>query len=194
MSVKSPFPFEALPRVWAWIQGFRHKVADDFSPASLSAFVRLEAQKWPHQKTWAIYGDGELGGLVTYEKENEWVGTAHLLLKPDFQGKGLAVKALRRAFAEMFGTGIGRLVFYVLSGNLAVGSLVVNLGGRREGCLRNHTLQNGVPTDVWIYGLMKEEFRGGEKHELSVRLDQDDQQQHDAHVDGAGAVALQPAE
>jgi len=192
VSVRSPFPFEALPRVWMWIQKFRHKVADDFSPKTLEEFVSLEASKWDRQKTWAIYGDGELGGLVVFERESPWVGSAHLVLKPDFQGKGLAVKALRQTFGAMFAEGVGRLVFYVFSGNLAVGSLIVNLGGQREGCLRGHSLQDGKPADVWVYGLMKAEFEG-KQHELSVRKHQNDQQQQHADHDPAGVAAIQLA-
>lgn len=185
--VESPFPPQSLPRVWGWIAGFKHKVADDFSPSSLNAFVELMASRWKTEKTWAIYADDELGGLVTFERLSPWLGTAHLLLKPDFQGKGVAVKALQHAFAEMFALGIGRLIFYVISGNLAVGSLIVNLGGKREGCLRGHTLQDGKPTDVWVYGLSKTEFEGKQLHELSIRIKQDDQLQQHAHTDGAGA-------
>lgn len=189
VSVESPFPFEALPRVWGWIQGFRNKVADDFSPHSLDEFIRFQKAKWDSQKTWAILGAGELGGLVTFERLNGWVGTAHLLLKPDFQGRGLAAPALRKAFSEMYASGVGRLVFYVLAGNLAVGSLIVNLGGKREGSLRGQTLQDGIPTDVWVYGLMKTEFEG-KQYELSTRLNQDHQQFLDPDTDRAGAIAI----
>lgn len=192
VSVRSPFPFEALPRVWTWIQRFRHRVADDFSPHTLDDFVDLQASKWEQQRSWAIYGDGELGGLITFERLNGHAGTAHLLLKPDFQGRGLAMPALRLAFAEMYALGVERLMFYVLQGNWAVGSLIVNLGGRREGCLRSHTLQKGKPIDVWIYGLMKAEFEG-KQHELSVRKHQDNQQLNNADADRPGAGPLPAA-
>jgi hypothetical protein len=41
------------------------------------------------QKTWAVYGDGELGGLITFERLSPWLGTAYCLFQPDFQGKGI---------------------------------------------------------------------------------------------------------
>lgn len=156
--VESPFPFEALPRVWKWLETFRAKVADDFSPATLDEFVSAMARKWDVQKSWAVYRDEELGGLITFERLSPWLGTAHMILKPDFQGKGIAVKACRIAIGEMFNFGVGKLAFFPLSGNLAIGSLLVNIGARREGTLIGQTLSGGKPTDMWVYGLSKQEF------------------------------------
>lgn len=155
-----PFPFEALPRVWGWMEGFRAKVADDFAPQTLGQFLTVMADKWEHPdfKAWSISADGELGGMITFERVSPWLGTAHLLLKPNFQGKGVSIVALRRAFAQMFDLGIGKLAFYPLGNSLAVGSLLVNLGARREGKLVSHTLVGGKPADVNLYGLLKEEF------------------------------------
>jgi RimJ/RimL family protein N-acetyltransferase len=158
IEVQSPFPFQALPRVWGWVERFRHKVADDFSPKTLEKFFEQMAGQWPRLKTWAIYAGGELGGLVTFERLSPWAGTAHVVLKPDFHGQGVALRAVRQAVVEMFALGVGRLYFQVFQGNLAAGSLIVNLGGRREGCLREHTLQDGKPVAVWQYGLLKSEF------------------------------------
>ena len=170
VSVESPFPFESLPRVWHWIEGFRHKVADDFSPQTLEEFIAYEAARWKEQRTWAIYADDELGGLVTCERLSPWCGAPHLLLKPDFQGRGYGPVALRRALGEMFASGLGMLEFRVIARNLAMGSLLTSLGATRDGRLRNRTLVGGVPTDVWLYGLTKANF---EEHnrELSIRRD-----------------------
>jgi RimJ/RimL family protein N-acetyltransferase len=159
IDVTSPFPFEALPRVWKWIEPFRSKVSDDFAPQSLTAFIQYMSLKWERQKTWAVYGDGELGGLIVFERINPWLGTASIVLKPDFQGQGIAVKACRIAVAQMFEqVGIGKVDFYLLAGNYAIGSLLITLGAKREGTLESHTLRNGKPTDLWVYGLTKASF------------------------------------
>ena len=171
ISVVTPFPFESIPRIWAWIAPFKEKVSDDFGPATLSEFVTHMAASWERQKTWAIYGDGELGGLITFERVSPWLGSAHMVLKPDLQGKGIGVKALRETFRQMFEeSGIGKLSFFVLGGNLAVGSLVHNLGATREGTLREHTLTGGKPRDVWVYGLTKTAFEG-KHHVIPVPTD-----------------------
>lgn len=158
IEVASPFPFESLPRVWRWIEQFRGKVSDDFSPQDEDGFILFMLTTWKHHKSWAVYGEGELGGLITFERLSPWLGTAHLILKPQFHGRGIAVQACRMAVTEMFAEGIGKLGFYPLAGNLAIGSLLVNIGARREGKLEAHTLCEGKPTDVWVYGLLKENF------------------------------------
>ena len=158
IEVTSPFPTESLPRVWAWNERFRHQVSDDFSPQTQGEFVDAMLASADLQKTWAVYGDGELGGMITYQRLTPWVGTAHIFVKPKFQGKGLAPPALKIAFAEMFADGIGKLSFYPLAGNWAVGSLLINLGAKREGSLRSQTIAGGKPIDMHIYGLLKEEF------------------------------------
>lgn len=173
--IESPFPFEAIPRVWAWISPFKEKVADDFSPQTLGAFVEHMASRWGREKSWAIYADGELGGLILFEKLNSWLGTAHVLLKPDFQGKGIAVKACRQAVGEMFEEGVGKLEFQVLSGNLSIGSLLVNIGAKREGTYEGHTLTGGKPRDVWVYGLTKAAFEGRHHNVVSVQANHADE-------------------
>jgi RimJ/RimL family protein N-acetyltransferase len=141
------------------MESFREKVSDDFSPQNQADFMRAMAHKWDSIRTWAVYGDGELGGLITFEKLTPWVGTAHFLLKHEFHRKGIAVKAARQAAAEIFEReDVGKLVFYPLAGNLAIGSLLCNIGARREGTLAGHTLCGGKPTAMWVYGLLKTEF------------------------------------
>lgn len=202
IDVRSPFPFEALPRIWRWIEPFREKVSDDFGPQTQEDFVSFAAAKWDTQKTWAIYVDGEMGGLITFERLSPWVGTAHWIFKPNFQGKGIAAKASAVALGEMFATGIGKLAVYPLAGNLAMGSLLIRLGFTREGTLIEQTLCNGKPTDMWVYGLTKSQFEekqhamvcssgrsecGSELHCETQRKEYDgtdDDADHDAGVAG----------
>jgi RimJ/RimL family protein N-acetyltransferase len=158
IEVVSPFPTAALPRVWGWIASFRHRVTDDFSPQTLPEFVEAMLHESGERKSWAVYGDGELGGIITFQRLSPWLGTAHAVFKPEFHRKNIALSACRMAVGEMFGLGIGKLSFYPLAGNLAIGSLLIQLGAKREGCLRAQTLCGGVPTAVNIYGLLKGEF------------------------------------
>jgi RimJ/RimL family protein N-acetyltransferase len=161
--VVTPFPFEALPRVWRWIEPFREKVSDDFSPRDLTAFLDCMQAQWGRLRTWAVHGGGELGGLVTFERMSPWLGSVRYLLKPDFQGHGFTLKASRLAVAEMFAEpGLGKLEFQVLAAPYcATSSLVCALGARREGTLIGHTMSGGHPRDVWLYGLSKEGFEAG---------------------------------
>lgn len=180
-----PFPFEALPRVWQWIESFREQVGDDFAPREEKQFIDTMWAKWPRLKTWGIVGDGELGGLILFEKLSPWLGTAHVVLKKVFQNRGVAHKACRWALGEMFREeGIGKLQFDVLTRNAAVGSLLINLGATREGWLKNHTLRDGKPIDVYLYGLTKARF---EEKQNVVHVQANDNDQHvqpDAVADG----------
>lgn len=179
LEVVSPFPVEALPRMWAWTEPFRNRIADDFGPQSIDQYIDWQFQN-PPDLSWAVYGDGELGGMITYFRLSPWVGTAHCLFKKDFQGKGIAPSACRVAIAQMFQTGIGKLIFQPMSGNKAIGSLLIYLGAKREGYLRSHTLVGGQPTNINLYGLLKEEFErnasssdssGNRRGELDHRRD-----------------------
>ena len=192
-TVTSPFPFEALPRVWSWMRPFREKVSDDFSPQTLPEFLEAMAAKWESVRSWAVYGDAELGGLITFEQLTPWVGTAHFLLKQQFHARGIAVKAARAAAAEIFEREtIGKLVFYPLAGNLAIGSLLCNIGARREGRLEAHTVCGGKPTDMCVYGLTKREFnehasRSDSSGDRGDRLDcgvRPEREAEDDHNDG----------
>lgn len=165
IEVTSPFPFEALPRIWRWAESFRDKIADDFGPKTLDEFMRFAAARWNQQKTWAISIDGELGGMIAFERLNPWLGTAHWLFKPDFQSKGVGLKASRIAVAEMFAEGIHKLCVYPLAGNHGMFSLLSQLGAKREAVLTGQTLCNGKPTDVWVYALTKEAFEAASPKE-----------------------------
>jgi hypothetical protein len=68
------------------------------------------------------------------------------------------VKAARQAVAEMFASGVGKLSFYPLAAGLAIASVLVNIGAKREGRMEEQTLVNGKPVDILIYGLTKRNF------------------------------------
>ena len=185
----SPFPFEALPRVWRWMETFRDQVGDDFAPQSEREFMDYMYARWKHITTWAIVGDGELCGLMIFEQLTPWLGTAHLLIKREFQNRGIAVRACRQAFAEMFKrSGIGKLQFDVLARNRAVGSLLINIGAQREGTLCDQTLRDGKPQDVWLYGLTKAAFHAQQvrlkdkRHVISLQTDHADLDKQPAAV------------
>jgi RimJ/RimL family protein N-acetyltransferase len=174
IEVISPFPVESLPRVWAWTENFRARISDDFGPQTLEEFIDAMLMNEGQQKTWAVYADGELGGMITYQRLTPWLGTAHCVFKPEFQGRlpgsrlepriaaeprrRIAVDACTSAVREMFEQGIGKLVFYPLAGNIGLGAMLQRMGAKCEGQLRAHTLCGGQPKAMKVYGLLKQEF------------------------------------
>ena len=88
--VESPFPIEAWPRVWFWMDAFRGRVTDDFSPTTIDEFVPEMIELASRVETWGVWrGEGseeELGGMVSVlvESRNPRLGLARSLFKQDF--------------------------------------------------------------------------------------------------------------
>ena len=75
-------------------------------------------------------------------------------------GKGIALSAMRLALNYSFHVlGLNKITLGVLSENVKAVRLFESLGFTREGCLKSHSLCNGVYQDVLLYGLMAEETK-----------------------------------
>lgn len=157
LSVTSPFPLASVPRVWSWIQEFRSRVADDFGPKTLAEFM----ERWrsnPAQRSWAVYRDGELGGLVTFVPENTVTGITHCIFKKSFWGHKTTVPALRLVYSEIFAEGFHKVCSLAFRDNVQILHMARTLGGEKEGILREHTMRNEELTDMMIIGLTKTQF------------------------------------
>jgi RimJ/RimL family protein N-acetyltransferase len=156
--VESPFPSYALPRVWTWIEEFRDRVTDDYGPQTLEQFIARWGEN-PERKTWGVWRDEELGGLVTWEPgPNPDVGVTHVTFKRTFWGRAVTREALKLIYSELFDGGVRKVVGFPYKGNCAMISLAKELGARSEGTLRQQTMRHGVPVDVVVLGLLKEDF------------------------------------
>lgn len=158
IEVVSPFPMQSLPRVWGWIQSFRNRVVDDFSPKTLDAFVEKSLADAAALTTWAVYRDGELGGMVSFERWTPVLGTCHCLFKREMWGRKTTLPALRQIAGEIFGTGVSKISMCVFSDNKAIIALVKDLGAVTEGHYRKHTLRGGQLVDMTAIALFKDEF------------------------------------
>jgi RimJ/RimL family protein N-acetyltransferase len=156
--VISPFPTHSLPRVWGWIETFRNRVVDDFSPQTLDAFVAKSMADAESMTTWAVYRDGELGGMISFQRWTPVLGTCHCLFKREMWGRKTTLPALQQIASEIFATGIAKICLCVFSDNKAIIALVKELGAVTEGHYRNHTLRNGQLVDMTAIALFKEGF------------------------------------
>jgi RimJ/RimL family protein N-acetyltransferase len=154
VEISRPFPFEDAPRVWGWIEPFRNRVSDDFSPKTMPEFLLHFRQMAESSKTWAVYRDGELGGMITYQQVSPVVGTAHCTFKKQFWGSTVTIPAIQQAVAEMF-EDCEKLSLPVLAGNLAIISLLKKLGAVKEGVLRAQTRRDGKPVDMVMMAMFK---------------------------------------
>lgn len=171
ITVESPFPLHSLPRVWGWIQSFRNRVADDFGPQTLEAFVEKGIADAERVRTWAVYRDGELGGMVTFEKWTEILGTCHCLFKREMWGRKTTLPALEQILKEIFAEGILKISLCVFADNKAIIALVKDLGGVTEGHYRNHTRRNGELVDMVAIALFQEGFEHATSSRSSHRGD-----------------------
>lgn len=158
IEVVSPFPMQSLPRVWRWIQSFRDRVVDDYSPQTLDAFVSKALADADRLKTWAVYRDGELGGMVSYERWTDVLGTCHCLFKREMWGRKTTLPALQQIAAEIFAGGTTKIAMCVFSDNRAIKALIKDLGGVTEGHYKQHTMRGGRLVDMTALALFKEGF------------------------------------
>jgi RimJ/RimL family protein N-acetyltransferase len=156
VTLRSPFPVEDVPRIWEWIEPFRWRVSDDYSPKTLAEFVVYFRGLSARCRTWAVYRNRELGGLITYEALSPIVGTAHCTFKKSFWGSKTTVPALEQAIAEMLAES-PKLSLPVMQGNKAMIALLARMGATQEGVLRKHTMREGRPIDVVMMAIFRPE-------------------------------------
>lgn len=157
VEIQSPFPTAEIPRIWGWLEPFRWRVSDDFSPKTLTEFIAFYRAQSERSTTWAVYRDGELGGVITYEQVSPVVGTAHCTFKKSFWGRTTTMPALQSAIAQMFER-CSKLSLQVIDGNKAMLALLKELGASKEGTLIAQTTREGKPVDLVMLALFKDKF------------------------------------
>jgi len=156
--VESPFPDYAVPRVWTWIQSFRHRVADDFAPRTLEEFVQYWERRKQADRTWGVWRGEDLGGLITIEELNPAVVSSHCLFKRSFWGGETTLEALRQVYSQIFDEGYQKIVSFAFRDNAQLLGLARKLGAEKEGVLRKQTVRDGKPVDMIAIGLLREDF------------------------------------
>jgi len=178
LSLVSPFPERETPRIWRWIEQFRSKVADDYSPKTLDAFVK----EWQDDhkrgtRSWGVVRDGELGGVVKSILLGPGIADLHAIFKREFWGHKTTLAALRMVCEELFEPPeMRKLLVNAFHDNRPSISMACALGGLREGTLRGHTMRDGVPIDVVLIGIHREGFFNGISRQ-SIRDKREPQQQ-----------------
>lgn len=158
--VSEPFPTFHLPRVWVWTQEFRSRVADDFGPKTLEEFMALQqARAAAGARSWGVYRDSELGGIVTFEAQSPVCGAAHCIFKKSFWGHETTVEAMRQVFDEVFAAGTRKILSLAFADNVQLLYAVRLLGFEKEGVLRKQTRRGGALVDMMALGCTHEDFQ-----------------------------------
>jgi RimJ/RimL family protein N-acetyltransferase len=169
--------------VWEWVKSFRTRVCDDYSPATVEAYVQQAIAHPGNERTWAVWRDGELGGLISFQSWNPIAGITHCLFKRSFWGPDTTHTALRLAYDEVFASGVQTVNAFVFEDNHPIRALAKRLGARElRDPIQKFTMRGGEPVNAVVIQLSKESF-----YALSPRLQNHNDLQHNAHVHG-GAV------
>jgi ribosomal-protein-serine acetyltransferase len=111
---------------------------------------------------WHIVDNGALCGAVRLnhiEEENHKASIAYYL-GANHQGKGLATAAVSAVLGYCFShMGMNRIELKCASENLGSQQVAKRLGFMWEGMLRQAELLNGGYVDLFVYGLLREEFK-----------------------------------
>ncbi|MFM9433971.1 ribosomal-protein-serine acetyltransferase [Janthinobacterium sp. CG_23.3] len=110
---------------------------------------------------WHIFSHGELCGAVRLnhiETEHHKVSIGYYI-GADYQGNGIATLAVRAILAYGFqALDVNRVELRCVAANAPSIRLAERLGFVREGVLRQAELLDGAFCDLWVYGLLRDDF------------------------------------
>jgi RimJ/RimL family protein N-acetyltransferase len=170
IEIKEPFPEWAWPKAWAWATSNRRSF-DDFFPPDLARFVEEYSVRFARARTFGLWKDSSLDGIVILEPNSPTVATAHILVARRLWG--LPAAELRKVAGVAFERDpwLRRIQAFVPASNRLAIALSKRIGGTAEGTLRKAIMRNGRMEDAIVFGLTREEFYGRESRG-SVRTDQ----------------------
>jgi RimJ/RimL family protein N-acetyltransferase len=193
------FPEWAWPLAWEWANARRSQLADDFFPSSIGEFVESYSVRFGGSRTYSLWKNDNLGGVIVLERASPVVFTAHILLSRRLWG--VPASDLRQAAALLFEAEPQaiRIQAFVPAWNRLAIALAKRIGAKDEGTLRCATLRNGAPADAVLMGFTREDLNGTELRRSGGRdRQQREQQQLDeqyilgAAVGPADPIGIEP--
>ena len=172
ITITEPFESWAWPSAYAWAERCRSMFADGTVPSSLAAFVESNSVRFRSSRTFGLWKDGTIGGVVILEPASPHVVTAHILLSKRLWGIPAVQlqEAARLAFEA--DPALIRIQAFVPAWNRLAIALCLRLGASLEGTLRSATLRNGKPADAVVMALTREDWNGIESRRIRGRNNQ----------------------
>lgn len=158
VTVSEPFPEYAWPEVWGWMKDFRNRIMDDFGPQTLDEFVTWALRMSERSRTWGVWRDGELGGLITVRQAMPALGEIHVIFRRSFWGRDTTAVSLRLVLGAVFTSNTIKVASVVFQDNHAARALARRAGFCEEGLFIGHTLRDGKPVNMVPLGITKEGF------------------------------------
>lgn len=173
---------------------FLRRVADDFAPQTVEQFVDFSQKAASQSRTWGIYRDGELGGVICLDMVNPVTGLGHITCKKEFWGRKTTDPACQLALEAIFNeAGLLKISAMVFADNQAARSLYKRFGGKEEGVLRSQTMRGGEPVDMILVGLTAEDFKNGTDHRTGRVARSKEQLAKQSDIDVNNGEQLQPS-
>lgn len=138
------------PICWSWLNRYYWKVADDYAPKTLQEFVDASISRG--SRNFGVYRNGELGGLIMFDRLSPYLCECHVYFKRSFWGWATTVPALQlaRRWATTEG-GYSKCTSPIFESNQLMVKLAERLGFIQEAFFRAHTTQRGKPVNVLYF-------------------------------------------
>jgi ribosomal-protein-alanine N-acetyltransferase len=107
-------------------------------------------------------GGALVGAVGLHENRDHARGEIGYWIGVPYWGRGYATEAARAVLEYAFeAVGVNRVFALHFVHNPASGRVMQKLGMRHEGHLRQHVMKWGEAVDIEVYGIVREEWKGG---------------------------------
>lgn len=159
IALVSPFPFLRWPLVWDWIQEFPERNLDDYSPQTGDDFIMAMFGQLETVRSWGVEKDGQLVGVINYQPMTARNGIFKgICFTKRAWGRETTEKAVRMVLTQLFSEGVEKVAAIFFADNHKILRFLVDLGAVEEGYLRNQTMRGGVPINMRLFAIFKEDF------------------------------------
>ncbi len=152
-----------IPMIKNLLLKYRNVLTDDYSSEDFDEFLMRIS---PH--LYAGFKNGEFAGFVYLD---DWRGgggiyhscTMTVCIERKFWGK-VSREISRTFISRIFSHyGLYKLKAFVFENNRNAGNFLLSLGFKKEALLKGETFKKGVPANMWLYSVFKNEFIQQEK-------------------------------
>lgn len=131
-------------------------------PEHTLQFIELAAQRQRNQEALALgifYDDKIIGGvgMHNWDHDTKRAQVGYWICK-EHEGKGIVTKSLLKFTEYLFHkVALNKIEIHFIPANKRSAKVAARLGFKTEGVIRQSTLRNGMPEDMVVTGLLKNE-------------------------------------
>ncbi len=155
----TPFPAEALPLAWEWLNEHPEHNFDDYGSKTCDEFVQEMLKRSEMESSWGVLdGDGNLCGIVGYLPLTERLGTFHGICFADrVCGTAITHQAIESILNQLWALGVEKISASFFADNERIHRFLQAHGAVDEGLLRKNSMRNGLPIDSRVVAIFRED-------------------------------------